>query len=619
MGFINFAQGNKENYNAQEMQDTIYLSGDSKELLFNDKSYGNAIPADEEDITAESGNLKLKDRSYDEASFSGKGYVILRKNISEEKNILTQEMINQPNTIYEIRYDFDLNEASITIPENCILKFNGGYIKNGTIDFNHCNISAENNIQLFQDITLSNIHYVSVKWFGAIGDSETDDTEALKTALLIENCVSFIPTGIYKITSSINANTISCKWVGDSGNDASWSNYSKNTTGSVIYCVGENIINEEYKPFIYLPREASNIVFIGEKSDVYTPKYQNTYGVQLCESGSWMNHCSYNNITIKYFGYGLILENCFDIFFNFLNIHSNQYGIYIPNTVTQDIDSGYITLMKIENYSITDNKVYGIYSPNTGTTNIEFNHGYIEGNGSSIDEDDRYQVYMPAGGKQIVFNYLYSEARGSFGSFGSSSRIYLINAFSDTLSRLNYSYTIITMINCKMTQLELQFSIGGYTNLINSQINNIKNLSGNQYPASASSINIISSNISSMKNENVFNNNFSSFSLFSVEDTNSISDCFPIISQTGINQVFAKNLNQVVIPRFNRGSRYNDVYGFTASALSGTERPTLYNTDTGKMFYDTVINKPIYWNGTAWVDADGNNPDVEQSNWALIE
>lgn len=41
------------------------------------------MPADEEDITAESGNLKLKDRAYDEANFSGKGYVILRKNIQE--------------------------------------------------------------------------------------------------------------------------------------------------------------------------------------------------------------------------------------------------------------------------------------------------------------------------------------------------------------------------------------------------------------------------------------------------------------------------------------------------------------------------------------------------------
>lgn len=148
MSYINFAQGNKENYNAEQMQDTIYLSGDSKEVLFNNQSYGNATPADEEDLTAESGNLKLKDRNYDEANFSGKGYVILRKNISEGKNILTQDRINKANTIYEIRYDFDLNGEEIIISDNCILDFQGGRIANGTIQLTNtrilpdgCNIS----------------------------------------------------------------------------------------------------------------------------------------------------------------------------------------------------------------------------------------------------------------------------------------------------------------------------------------------------------------------------------------------------------------------------------------------------------------------------------------------
>lgn len=32
-------------------------------------------------------------------------------------------MINQPNTIYEIRYDFDLTGETIEIKEDCVLKF----------------------------------------------------------------------------------------------------------------------------------------------------------------------------------------------------------------------------------------------------------------------------------------------------------------------------------------------------------------------------------------------------------------------------------------------------------------------------------------------------------------
>lgn len=57
----------------------IHKSGEGTKFLSDDGSYKTI--ADEEDITAEDGNLKLKDRAYDEANFSGKGYKILRKNI----------------------------------------------------------------------------------------------------------------------------------------------------------------------------------------------------------------------------------------------------------------------------------------------------------------------------------------------------------------------------------------------------------------------------------------------------------------------------------------------------------------------------------------------------------
>lgn len=42
-------------------------------------------------------------------------------------------MINKENTIYEIRYDFDLNGEKITIPEGCTLDFQGGSMSNGTV------------------------------------------------------------------------------------------------------------------------------------------------------------------------------------------------------------------------------------------------------------------------------------------------------------------------------------------------------------------------------------------------------------------------------------------------------------------------------------------------------
>lgn len=90
--------------------------------------------ADEEDITVTADNkLQLKDRD----SSRGMGYKILRL---PEDGILTQGMINEPNTIYEIRYNFDLNGTTINIPENCILKFEGGSLNDGTVNFSDTSI-----------------------------------------------------------------------------------------------------------------------------------------------------------------------------------------------------------------------------------------------------------------------------------------------------------------------------------------------------------------------------------------------------------------------------------------------------------------------------------------------
>ena len=118
------------NFSSQKVSPEM-LSESTKQLI--NASGGGTINnlADDEDlVSVDKGEslsvLKFADRAYNPDRFSGKGYKILRRNIIDGKNILTQEMINQPDTIYEIRYDFDLDGAEISIPEGCILKFNGG-------------------------------------------------------------------------------------------------------------------------------------------------------------------------------------------------------------------------------------------------------------------------------------------------------------------------------------------------------------------------------------------------------------------------------------------------------------------------------------------------------------
>lgn len=150
---VNFIQGSKRNYDSSTMQGGVYFSKDSKEILLNGESYGNAVPADEEDLTSVNGALQLKDREVNADNFQSKGYVILRKNLVQQedgsyKNILTSDMISSPNTIYEIKYDFDLNGETIQMNKGCTLKFEGGSLNEGILKCDNTIINNANFVVL---------------------------------------------------------------------------------------------------------------------------------------------------------------------------------------------------------------------------------------------------------------------------------------------------------------------------------------------------------------------------------------------------------------------------------------------------------------------------------------
>lgn len=90
---------------------------------------GNVTNApDEEDITTDENNLlKFADRP---TALGQMGYKILRK----DKTFA--EQVTDANTIYEIRYKFDLDGEEVTIPAGCVLKFEGGKMNNGKLLLN---------------------------------------------------------------------------------------------------------------------------------------------------------------------------------------------------------------------------------------------------------------------------------------------------------------------------------------------------------------------------------------------------------------------------------------------------------------------------------------------------
>jgi hypothetical protein len=119
-----------------------HLSPALWELLSRDHIITN-FP-DDEDLTQQCKVLKFKDRKYNPGLYSGKGYKILRKNWIGQYNILNKDDINHSNTIYEIRYDFDLQGQEITLMKDCVLLFKGGSLNNGTIVCNNTNFVGVN-------------------------------------------------------------------------------------------------------------------------------------------------------------------------------------------------------------------------------------------------------------------------------------------------------------------------------------------------------------------------------------------------------------------------------------------------------------------------------------------
>ena len=142
------------------------LSEATKQLIGN-KSITN-IP-DEEDITVtDNQTLKLKDKEYAPKDYSGMGRVYLRKHYVNGVNTLTQHMMRKPNTIYIIQYDYCLAGQTIKVPDNCVLDFQGGSLRNGIIVGNNTNIISSTVLIFKQDLIIDgnwNIEHYFIEWF----------------------------------------------------------------------------------------------------------------------------------------------------------------------------------------------------------------------------------------------------------------------------------------------------------------------------------------------------------------------------------------------------------------------------------------------------------------------
>lgn len=110
-----------------------------------------------------------------------------------KRNVITKDMISATDTIYEVRYDFDLDGKTIIIPRNCILYFTSGNFYNGKINMDNTIIFTFNK-DVLSEINISGNYYNIQKYI--------EDTKAL-----LQNSIDKLNDTVYPITLGFNVNS----------------------------------------------------------------------------------------------------------------------------------------------------------------------------------------------------------------------------------------------------------------------------------------------------------------------------------------------------------------------------------------------------------------------------
>lgn len=110
-----------------------------------------------------------------------------RERVVIDKGVSLAKQLSHPNTIYVIHCDFDLGDSKgnnpIIIPDECILQFDGGCIKNGVIVGRNTSIRAGIEKIFGEGLSVKgswDIVEAYPEWFGAKGDGLVNDTEPIQ-------------------------------------------------------------------------------------------------------------------------------------------------------------------------------------------------------------------------------------------------------------------------------------------------------------------------------------------------------------------------------------------------------------------------------------------------------
>lgn len=405
------------------------FNGSEKDFL--QQGYGNItnLP-DEEFLTADDKKITLKDKVYSPNSYSGMGRRILRKNMVNGVNVLTQKMMQYTNTIYVITYDYDLSGAEITIPENCVLQFEGGSLNNGLLVGNTTSIKSSLTKIFSSDLLFSGkwiLSNVFPEWFGLkINDSSYDNHNeiiaAVRLSYIAERPIIQFPAGtIY--TSPISFKEFAVHEQDESGR---WSKdgclYIKGVSGtlhSVLGIVNGTIIKalsgddnyalfklcseKDNKSGIWDEWSCSNILIEHINFDGNDIVNHGVNGnLNLTMNNCFVGNCVEDGIVCEDYSYPITLNETF-------SCRNGASGVYIKGPHT--------TCVNFTNCEFNNNEKYGMYIE--GGAYSVFNSIKCQSNKAGGVYIIMNRTKYPDGDyflSNLYFNNLYLEANGTLDS-----------------------------------------------------------------------------------------------------------------------------------------------------------------------------------------------------------
>lgn len=532
---------------------------------------------------------------------------------TEIRNLITAAMLSEANTIYEIRYDFNLNGETIELHDGATLKFDGGKINNGILIGNDTIIKA-GKCSIFNNVSIKGSWKCSEIYSTFFEDIENVN-KLVDLFALCSNAIHnnvFLDDKYYILTKDAATN--------DTNDFIFIKSYTYCQLNGTIQLKNTN--SKIYRLFNIDSK--NNIEFEGNGSIIGDRDFN------LISSGEWgmgfyLKDC--NNITIKglkisnFFGDSIYVGNyCKNILIKGNEIfNSRRQGVSVIGGDTIFIIGNYIhdingtspeCAIDIEpNRDNTVDNVYiqnNIFKNNKGgsiltTFGSDFEKSYIRNVFISNN------VFSESGKRDLFFNrgenifVTYNNIKGTI--LGGVPKIIISNNNIETdsivLNECHYSCISnnnILLVKDGITLTGKGFRVSNNNIELKNETNNFIVIDLKLAESSFVTNNIIKG----VSSNYIIRNNITD---------NKIPNC--IIG----NYIDKENPKQIWSTKSCHVEAYDLMnVGVNDEIPKIKENSLIYNNSyIGYKFFNKTTNKPIYWNGEAWCDSNGISIDTKLS------